>query len=114
MDDCLFCKIIARKIPAKIEYEDDSVLIFNDINPQAPVHWLAIPKQHISGAGELKTTGQDELLAGDVLLKAANLARSRQIANYRLVVNNGEEAGQSVFHLHVHLLAGRKMTWPPG
>ncbi len=112
--DCLFCRIIARQIPAKIEYEDDSVLIFNDINPQAPVHCLVIPKRHIAGTGELKQAGQDDQLAGDVLFKAAAFARSRGISDYRLVVNNGPKAGQTVFHLHVHLLGGRNMTWPPG
>jgi len=114
MDDCLFCKIIARKIPAAIEYEDDSVLIFKDISPQAPVHCLAIPKRHIAGAGELKTQGTDDILAGDVLLKAAAYARSQGLTDYRLVVNNGPQAGQTVFHLHVHLLSGRAMHWPPG
>ena len=114
MDNCLFCKIIARKIPAAIEYEDDSVLIFKDINPQAPTHCLVIPKRHIAGASELKTKGPDDALAGDVLLKAAAFARGLGLTDYRLVVNNGPQAGQTVFHLHVHLLAGRVMHWPPG
>jgi len=114
MDSCLFCKIIARKIPAAIEYEDESVLIFKDINPQAPTHCLVIPKRHIAGASELKNAGGDAALAGDVLLKAAAFARDRGLTDYRLVVNNGPQAGQTVFHLHVHLLSGRALHWPPG
>lgn len=114
MENCLFCKIIAKQIPAAIEYEDESVLIFKDISPQAPVHCLVIPKKHISGIGELRQAGSDDVLAGDVVLKAAAFARERQLTDYRLVVNNGREAGQTVFHLHVHLLSGRPMNWPPG
>lgn len=114
MENCLFCKIVAKQIPAAIEYEDESVLIFKDINPQAPVHCLVIPKKHIGGAGELQVLGQDDVLAGDVFLKAAQFARARHLKDFRLVVNQGREAGQTVFHLHVHLLSGRAMHWPPG
>jgi len=114
IEDCLFCKIIARKIPAAIEYEDDSVLIFKDISPQAPTHCLVIPKRHIAGASALKIQGEDDALAGDVLLKAAAFARDRGLTDYRLVLNNGPQAGQTVFHMHVHLLGGRTMIWPPG
>ena len=114
MENCLFCKIVLKQIPAAIEYEDESVLIFKDINPQAPTHCLVIPKKHVAGIGELQESLLDEKLAGEVLVKAAAFARNRNIPDYRLVVNNGREAGQTVFHLHVHLLGGRPLTWPPG
>lgn len=114
MENCLFCKIIARSIPAAIEYEDEDVLIFRDISPQAPTHCLVIPKKHIAGASALGISGDDAAAAGNVLVKASAFARERGITDYRLVINNGAQAGQTVFHLHVHLLGGRAMKWPPG
>ena len=112
-DDCLFCKIIAKKIPAKFAHEDEALAAIYDINPQAPVHLLVIPKKHISGVAEASVS--DQALLGDMMLCARQLASERKLEKgYRLVLNNGTEAGQSVFHIHLHLLGGRKMTWPPG
>jgi histidine triad (HIT) family protein len=113
MDDCLFCKIGAKKIPAKIVYEDDRVFAFEDINPQAPVHILILPWKHFVSLTE--ATEEDAALLGHVLLVAAKLAKERQLLDgYRTVFNNGRGAGQSVFHLHLHLLGGRSFRWPPG
>jgi histidine triad (HIT) family protein len=112
MDSCLFCKIIDKKIPASIVYENEDVLAFEDISPQAPVHILIIPKTHISSPGEINKG--NNIIAGKITSAAAEIAAERSIKDYRLVMNCGEEAGQSVFHLHMHLLAGRKMGWPPG
>jgi histidine triad (HIT) family protein len=109
----LFGKIIRREIPADIVYEDDLCLAFKDINPQAPTHVLLIPKKEIvklSDAG-----AADQAVLGHLLLAAGKIARQLGVADaFRLVVNNGEEAGQSVFHLHLHILAGRPFRWPPG
>ena len=110
--DCLFCKIIRKEIPAKIEYEDEDVLAFHDINPQAPVHILVIPKKHISQISELQES--DSVMAGRVIVRAKKIAEERKWRDYRLLFNNGPEAGQTVYHIHMHLLSGRKMTWPPG
>ena len=109
----LFGKIIRREIPADIVYEDDLCLAFRDINPQAPTHVLVIPKKEIA---QLSDAGaEDQAVLGHLLLAAGKIARSLGVGDaFRLVVNNGAAAGQSVFHLHVHILAGRKMTWPPG
>lgn len=112
MDSCLFCKIIDKKIPAKTVFENDDVLAFDDINPQAPVHILIIPKTHISSPGEINNSNSS--IAGKLTSAAAEIAEERSIKDYRLVMNCGEDAGQTVFHLHMHLLAGRKMGWPPG
>ena len=112
MKDCLFCKMIRKEIQPKIEYEDDDVLIFQDINPQAPVHILAIPKKHIERIGHLKKV--DEALIGKLIVTATHFAESKKWEDFRLVFNNGVMAGQTVFHIHLHLLSGRKMTWPPG
>jgi len=113
MDDCLFCKIGAKKIPGKIVYEDDSIFAFDDINPQAPSHILICPRKHFNSLTD--ATQDDIALLGDILLVAAKLARERQLLEgYRTVFNNGAGAGQSVFHLHVHLLGGRNLSWPPG
>lgn len=111
---CIFCKIINKEIPAAVVYDDDSILAFKDINPQAPVHILIIPKKHISGIAELKKN--DLSLLGKITEVAQKLAREQNIesSGYRLVVNNGPDAGQAVAHLHYHLLGGRKMQWPPG
>ncbi len=110
----LFERIVAREIPADIVYEDEFTLAFRDIHPQAPHHFLVIPKRAIPMVAEAQA-GDAELL-GRVLLAAAQVARQQGFAEdgYRLVINNGEGAGQTVFHVHVHLLAGRPMTWPPG
>lgn len=112
--DCLFCKIIAKEIPSKTVYEDDQVVAFEDINPQAPTHILVLPRRHIASLNEVAAA--DALLVGHLHLVAAKLARERGIADsgYRTVLNNGRGAGQSVFHLHLHLLGGRGMRWPPG
>ena len=109
----IFGKIIRREIPADIVYEDEQCLAFRDINPQAPTHVLLIPKKEVvklSDAGP-----EDQALLGHLLLAAGKIARQLGVADaFRLVVNNGAEAGQSVFHLHLHILAGRKLRWPPG
>jgi histidine triad (HIT) family protein len=114
MADCLFCKIIEKKIPAKIAYEDAKVLAFHDIGPQAPVHVLIIPKEHIPAVDAL--TENHKELVGHMHLVAQKLAKELKISKtgYRLVINNGQDAGQAVAHLHLHLLGGRKMQWPPG
>jgi histidine triad (HIT) family protein len=114
MADCLFCKIVKREIPASIVYEDDRTLAFNDINPQAPTHVLVVPKQHIASLGDL-SPGHDQIV-GELVRRAAAIAADRGIAagGYRTVFNTNRDAGQTVFHIHLHLLGGRVMTWPPG
>jgi histidine triad (HIT) family protein len=114
MGDTIFGKIIRREIPADIVYEDDDVLAFRDLNPQAPVHVLFVPKQAIATLDA--ATPDDAELLGKLLLAAARYARSEGLAEkgYRTVVNCNEHGGQTVFHLHVHLLGGRAMHWPPG
>lgn len=113
MENCLFCKIGERKISGKIVYEDDRVFAFEDINPQAPTHILISPWKHIVSLTE--AAEEDAALLGHILLVAANLARERKLLEgYRTVFNNGAGAGQSVFHLHLHLLGGRTFRWPPG
>lgn len=110
----LFQKIIAREIPAKIAHEDDRCIAIHDVNPQAPVHVLVIPKKLIPRIGEAKV--DDEAVLGHLLLTAAGLAKSLGVAEsgYRVVINHGPHAGESVPHLHVHLLGGRALAWPPG
>jgi histidine triad (HIT) family protein len=111
--DCLFCKMIAGDIPTKKVYEDDKTFAFHDINPQAPTHVLIVPKKHIAGLKE--ATKEDAKIIGYCQLVAAKIARERDIENgYRTVYNVGPGAGQSVFHLHLHLLGGRTLKWPPG
>ncbi len=111
--DCLFCKIAAGQIASRKVWEDARILAFEDIHPAAPTHILLIPKQHISGM-DAAEAAHDELL-GYLQRMAAQLARERKLTGgYRIVVNAGPDAGQSVFHLHVHLLGGRPMSWPPG
>jgi histidine triad (HIT) family protein len=113
MDDCLFCKIIAGKIPAKKVYEDERVFVFEDINPQASTHVLIVPKQHVAGLDQASEA--DAEIVGYCQLVAAKIARERGLKNgFRTVYNVGPDAGQTVFHLHLHLLGGRKMKWPPG
>ena len=111
--DCLFCKIVAGDIPADKVYEDEHVLAFNDISPQAPTHVLLIPKEHVVSVGALEE-GQREL-AANLMLAVPKVAAKLGISEaFRTVANTGAEAGQSVFHLHLHLLAGRPLSWPPG
>jgi len=113
MPDCLFCRIIRGELPHKKVYEDQRTYVFEDIHPQAPTHVLIVPKKHIAG---LKEAGPDEAdLIGHCQLVAAEIARQRKIEDgYRTVFNVGPLSGQSVFHLHLHLLGGRRLTWPPG
>jgi histidine triad (HIT) family protein len=110
--NCIFCKIVAGEIPANKLYEDDEVLAFWDLNPQAPKHFLVIPKKHISGPGAVRP--EDEALIGKVGRIGSELAAQNGVEQCRLVMNNGAEAGQTVFHLHLHILGGRAMSWPPG
>ena len=111
---CLFCKIINREIPASIVYEDDEILAFNDIGPQAPTHVLVVPKKHIATLNELQDV--DALLIGMLVQRAATIAKERGIdaGGYRTVFNTNRDAGQSVLHIHLHLLGGRSLGWPPG
>lgn len=110
MSDCLFCKIVAGQIPATRIYEDEHAIAFRDIDPQAPVHVLIIPKEHVESVADMP-----EHLASPLLRATHEVARQEGIAQgYRVVTNRGPDAGQSVFHLHFHVLGGRKMTWPPG
>ncbi|MEM1170395.1 MAG: histidine triad nucleotide-binding protein [Cyanobacteria bacterium P01_H01_bin.35] len=111
--DTLFSKIIRREIPADIVYEDDMALAFRDINPQAPIHILVIPKKPIPKLAD--AVPEDHALMGHLLLTAKRIAEEEGLQNgYRVVINNGPEAGQTVFHLHLHILGGRQMQWPPG
>ncbi len=114
MNDCIFCKIVEKKIPARIVYEDELVLAFEDLNAQAPVHALIIPKKHI--ATLLDARDEDLHLFGHIVKVANTIARDRGIAErgYRLVANCNAESGQSVYHIHFHILGGRHMQWPPG
>jgi len=114
MSDCLFCNIVDGKIKANLVYQDDSIVAFKDIAPKAPVHILIIPRKHLVSVSDIAET--DRALIGEIFQVAARLAREQGIADsgYRVVVNSGADAGQSVLHLHYHLLGGRQMTWPPG
>ncbi len=113
MSETLFTKIINREIPADIVYEDDSCLAFRDINPQAPVHILIVPKKPIAKISD--ATEDDQALLGHLMLKAAEVAQQEGYGDaFRLIVNNGEAVGQQVFHIHIHILAGRGFSWPPG
>lgn len=114
MSNCLFCKIVDGSIPSKKAYEDDDILAFHDINPQAPVHILVIPKTHKATLLELEEA--DKTLVGKIHLVINQLAREKKVAEdgFRVVVNCGRKAGQEVFHIHFHLLGGRSMHWPPG
>jgi histidine triad (HIT) family protein len=111
--DCIFCKIIAGEIPAKILYRDDDVVAIADVNPQAPDHLLVMPVKHVPNVGELAASNDDATMA-KVFTRAAHLGRERSTNGYRLVVNSGADGGQTVDHLHVHVLSGRAMGWPPG
>lgn len=113
-ESCIFCKIIDRKIPAKIEFEDAEILAFEDIRPQAPVHMMVIPKKHIEKVADLDKG--DSALIGRLVLVAKDIARKKGIeaSGYRIILNCNRDAGQEVYHLHLHLLGGRKFGWPPG
>jgi histidine triad (HIT) family protein len=112
MKDCLFCKIAAGEIPSKSVYSDEHVYAFHDVAPKAPTHVLVIPRKHIARLADAGEADRD--LVGEVVSRAAAIARDLGLDHYRLVANNGEGAGQTVFHLHFHLLGGRQMAWPPG
>jgi histidine triad (HIT) family protein len=119
MKECIFCKIISKEVPSKGVYEDELVYAFHDINPVAPTHILIVPKKHIFGVQSLEP--EDEPVVGHMFYVARRLGEELGLVKgedlkggYRLVFNVGEDAGQSVFHLHLHLIGGRKMSWPPG
>jgi histidine triad (HIT) family protein len=113
MDDCLFCKIGKKKIPSKLVYEDEEIFAFEDIQPQAPHHILICPRKHLISLTD--ANDEDAAVLGKLQLVAAKLAVARNLTDgYRTVLNNGRGAGQSVFHLHLHLLGGRDFRWPPG
>lgn len=114
MTDCLFCAIAAGEIPADIVHSDDDVVVFRDINPQAPTHVLVVPRTHYANAGDVAAA--DPALAGTLLATAARVARAEGLADdgYRIVLNTGAGAGQTVFHVHAHVLGGRDLQWPPG
>jgi histidine triad (HIT) family protein len=111
---CLFCKIVAKEIPAEVVHQDDSAIVISDINPQAPTHLLVIPRAHIEALDD--ASQKDEALLGHLLRIASRVANTAGLVEggYRVVINNGAGAGQSVFHLHLHVLGGRPMNWPPG
>lgn len=113
LTDCLFCKIIEGEIPSETIYEDDKVIAFNDINPQAPVHFLVVPKEHIKSVDE---TGEDHKeLMGHIIYICSILAKENNLdKGYRIVINCGKEGGQTVDHIHFHVLGKRNMQWPPG
>lgn len=110
--DCIFCKIANGEIPAQKLYEDDDCIAFADLHPQAPLHLLVIPRRHVDSLAE--TNGEDAALLGGLLAAASRLGRQKLPKGFRVVVNTGEEGGQTVDHLHLHVLGGRAMHWPPG
>jgi len=114
MSDCLFCKILDGQIPAKLVHEDDRVVAFRDINPQAPMHVLVIPRRHISSLNDL--TAEDDGIVGEMVRRGGAIAREHGHGDrgYRTVFNCNADAGQTVFHIHLHVLGGRSLTWPPG
>ncbi|HEY4491034.1 MAG TPA: histidine triad nucleotide-binding protein [Acidobacteriota bacterium] len=114
MDECIFCKIIKREIPSKIVYEDEEVVGFEDVHPQAPTHILLVPRTHVATLNDVDAEHQS--LLGALMLAGVAVAKDRKISSsgYRLVINTNRGAGQSVFHVHLHLLGGRSMAWPPG
>jgi histidine triad (HIT) family protein len=112
--NCIFCKIVEKKIPAKVVHEDELAVAFEDLNPQAPIHILIVPKKHIA---DIHSIGQeDRELIGHLFFVAQTLSQKKGLdkAGYRMVINNGRDAGQTVFHIHLHLLSGRVFAWPPG
>ncbi len=114
MTDCLFCKLVNKEIPTEIVFESDTIFAFKDIEPQAPLHILIIPKKHISTLNDLTT--EDSALISEMVLTATKIAGELKIdeAGYRILFNCNDEGGQDIYHIHLHLLGGRKMTWPPG
>lgn len=114
MSGCIFCRVIEGSIPAKIVYQDEHTLAFDDINPQAPVHTLVIPKRHVASVQELGES--DQALLGRILLTCAKIAKDKGLSDsgFRLLANTGRDGGQTVFHLHFHVMGGRHMGWPPG
>lgn len=110
--DCVFCKIAAGEIPSEAIYEDENLIAFNDLDPQAPIHFLVIPKKHITSLATLDEA--DSALISQIMLTIAKLAKENGLEGYRVVTNIGEEGGQSVPHLHFHVLGGRSFNWPPG
>lgn len=114
MSDCLFCGMAGGEIPIDPVYEDEELMVIRDINPQAPVHWLIIPRVHITNVNDLEST--ERPIAQQMIQRAAKLAKAEGIAEdgYRLVFNCNQNGGQTVYHLHMHLLGGRNMRWPPG
>ena len=112
--NCLFCKIIEKKIPSRFVHEDDYAVAFEDVNPQAPVHTLIVPKKHIPDIHSIAISERE--LIGHLFFVAKSIASQKGLekGGYRMVINNGQDAGQSVFHVHLHLLSGRRFTWPPG
>ena len=110
---CIFCKIINKEIPAKIIYEDDKILIFNDINPEAPVHFLVIPKKHIESAEKIDSENSN--IISHIFIKISEITKKLELKNgFRIVNNCGADGGQTVNHIHFHVLGGRKLNWPPG
>ncbi len=114
MSSCIFCEIVAGRLPTDIVYQDERVMVFKDINPQAPIHLLVIPRKHIASMAQAEE--EEEGLLGHLLLVGARLARSQGISEdgFRTVINTNSAAGQTVYHIHVHILGGRSLKWPPG
>jgi histidine triad (HIT) family protein len=114
MKDCIFCKIISKEIPASIVFEDEKMIAFNDINPQAPTHILLIPREHFDSLNDIPE--EKKIILSHLLLKARQIAQEKGIAEkgYRIVLNTESDSGQEVYHIHLHLLGGRWMNWPPG
>ncbi|MBN2144017.1 MAG: histidine triad nucleotide-binding protein [Candidatus Aureabacteria bacterium] len=112
MNDCIFCKIIKGEIPSQKVYDSPTLLAFKDIHPVSPVHILIIPKKHIPSLSD--AAAADQALLGEMLLAAKNIASEKELSDYRIIINNGRGSGQTVFHIHLHLLSGRLFTWPPG
>jgi histidine triad (HIT) family protein len=113
--ECLFCKIVKGEIPAKKIFEDDQAIVFSDIRPQAPVHLLIVPRRHIASLAQIEDNPEDKAILGHLLGVVAQVAAARKLAHgYRTVINTGIDGGQTVDHLHLHLLGGRAMEWPPG
>ncbi len=111
MSDCIFCKIISGEIPSDKLYEDEEVIVFRDINPQAPIHFLLVPKKHIPMPADV--TAEDDKIMGKLIRIASRIARQENVAdNYRIVMNNGAKSGQEVFHIHMHVLGGKEKPWP--